>query len=122
MLNSSPEYGLDVRIVGGLICAVLIAAFDFYTFSPRPSGLMLRSVKYVPTLVIVISLLAGIFARAKVDTVSLHGLVEARANYGPKTQNQERLRLLSYFFVSSPAAEELFLAITMLASEIVLSR
>lgn len=122
MLNSSSGYGIGLQIAVLLIGAVLITAFDFYAFSPRPSGLSQRSVKYAPMLVIVISLLAGVAALTKVDTVSLHGLIEAGANYGPKTQNQERVRLLSYFIVSNRAIEGLLLAITVLTSGIILSR
>lgn len=105
-----------------LICAVLVLAFDFYIFSPRPPGFTPRSVKYAPLVVITISILMGIAALAKVELVALHGLIEAGANYGPLTQGQERFRVLSYFLVSTRATEGLLLAIAMLASGIVLSR
>jgi hypothetical protein len=105
-----------------LFTAVLIVAFDFYVFSPRPSGLHQRSKKYAPLVVISISILVGLLGLATVDVVSLHGLIEAGANYGPKTQVHERSRLFLYFLVSTRSLEGLLLAMTMLASGVAMSR
>ncbi|MDZ4083132.1 MAG: hypothetical protein U1E10_09365, partial [Bdellovibrionales bacterium] len=69
-----------------------------------------------------ISILVGLLGLATVDVVSLHGLIEAGANYGPKTQVHERSRLFLYFLVSTRSLEGLLLAMTMLASGVAMSR
>lgn len=108
--------------LGLLLAYVSFATFDFYAFSPRPNGFHLRSKNSAPLLVIAISFAAGIFAASLVEVVNSHGLIEAGANYGPKTQSQERARLVTYFLVSTHAAQVFLITVMMLASGLIMTR
>ncbi len=111
---------LDVNIlttlVGILATLTALAFFDFYAFSPRPSGLAKRSRELAPILAIAISTIVAGLSLQLNSNIETNGLNLSGANDALSTLQGERLRLLSYPLVATNVFESLLLGFALLAS------
>ncbi|CAN5409319.1 hypothetical protein BH10BDE1_BH10BDE1_30920 [soil metagenome] len=110
----------DATILGplfGLIATlVTLAVFDFYAFSPRPSGIAKRSRELAPSLSIALAIGIAALSLHLYSESKMTGLILNGANDAIHTLQAERIRLLSYPLVTTNAFESLILGFTLLAS------
>lgn len=105
----SPLFGLIATLV-------TLAIFDFYAFSPRPSGVAKRSRELAPTLSIAIATGIAAISLYLHSESKLTGLILNGANDAMHTLQAERIRLLTYPLVVTNAFESLILGFVLLAS------
>lgn len=101
---------------------IAIAAFDFYAYSPRPSGVAMRSRESAPIFIILLSLVAAVLSLKMYSADVFEQLVEHGANYAPRAMSTERARLISYVFVSTNRFESVLLALSLVTSAVFLGR
>ncbi len=118
LIDSSPLLLFFAMIVSLLA----LAAFDFYAYSPKPSGVAMRSRELAPGLIIFFSLCAAILGLALHTPVDFEQLILSGANYAPRTVGSDRMRLLSYVFVTTNIYESVLLALSLLTSAVFLGR
>lgn len=119
-LPSLAELTLDVSILAPLmlvlVCLAAFAAFDFYAFSPRPSGLTLRSRKLAPVIIIGIAMLLTGFSLLKGPARTTNEQIQSGANYSPRTVQMDRSRLVTYPTVVENEFQSVLFGLTLLGS------
>ncbi len=118
LINSSPQ----LLFFAMIITLLSLAALDFYAYSPRPSGIAMRSRELAPGLIIFLSLCAAGLGLAHHTPVDFEQLIMSGANYAPRTIGSERLRLITYVFVTTNVYESILLALSLLTSAVFLGR
>lgn len=116
MFDSSIMLPLFATLLG----LAMFAVFDFYAFSPRPSGLALRSRELAPVLTIVCALGIAALSLSLQSQPFDDSLISAGANYAPRTVNAERIRLLTYPLVVTSPFESVLLGLALITSAIFL--
>jgi hypothetical protein len=111
---------LDVTIlipfVGILTALISLAVFDFYAFSPRPSGIAKRSRELAPMVTIAIAMGIAALSLHLHSLSGLEGLTSNGANDAMRTLQAERIRLFSYPLVVTSAFESLAFGLSLLIS------
>ena len=97
---------------------ILLAGFDFYANSPRPSGVALRSRQLAPILIIALSLTAALYSLKSLSATDMESLIAHGANFAPRSLNSERLRLFTYPMVITSPFESVVIALALVSTAI----
>lgn len=105
-----------VPFVGILSTLTTLAVFDFYAFSPRPSGIVKRSRELAPILTIAIAIGLALVSLYLHSEFAINGLTLNGANDAMLTLQAERIRLFSYPLVITNSFESLCLGLALVIS------
>lgn len=101
-----------------LVSLLLLGAFDFYAYSPRPSGVAMRSRELAPALIIFLSLSAAFLSLRMQSATDVDSLIGHGASFAPRALGSDRIRLLTYPLVITSPFESVLIALALVTSSI----